>query len=158
MLRLHRHKVVTTGSHGFMRSPGRKDRGVTLLAAFFVFGSVMAFLSFLGLLLPGGPLEPIWRLNPRAHAALSDLGWWGVVLMVSVAMACVLAAIGLWVRARWGWWLALTVLSLNVVGDVLNAVLRSDPRTLIGIPIGGALILFLLRGRTQAQFDRPPAV
>jgi hypothetical protein len=30
---------------------------------------------------------------------------------------------------------------------------QRDPRTLIGIPIGGAIIYYLLSSRTRAQFD-----
>ena len=45
-----------------------------------------------------------------------------------------------------------TILVPNPVGKVLNAVVRGDLRTLIGIPIGGALILYLARRRTRAQF------
>src|SRR5437016_4674587 len=66
----------------------RRPVGLTLLTAFFVFGALMAFLAFLGLLLSGGFLEPIWRLNPDAHRALTELGAWGMLLMAAVASAC----------------------------------------------------------------------
>jgi hypothetical protein len=39
------------------------------------------------------------------------------------------------------------VLSVNLIGDLLNALLRQDPKTLIGLPIGGLLLWFLLRAR-----------
>src|SRR6266508_5049569 len=80
----------------------RRPVGLTLLTAFFVFGALMAFLAFLGLLLSGGFLEPIWRLNPDAHRALTELGAWGMLLMAVVAIACALAASGLWIQAPWG--------------------------------------------------------
>jgi len=112
----------------------------------------MAFLAFLGFLLSGGLLEPIWRLNPDAHRALTELGAWGMLLMGAVAIACALAAIGLWIQAQWGRRLAVGILAINVLGDVMNAVTRGDLRTLIGIPIGGAMIFYLLRARTRAQF------
>jgi hypothetical protein len=37
------------------------------------------------------------------------------------------------------------VLTVNLVGDSLNALLRHDLRTLIGLPVGGLLILYLLK-------------
>lgn len=46
-----------------------------------------------------------------------------------------------------------TILVLNLVGNALNAVVRGDLRTLIAIPIGGALTLYLARRRTRAQFE-----
>src|SRR2546430_14519580 len=128
----------------------RRPVGLTLLSAFFVFGALMAFLAFLGHLLSGGFLEPIWRLNPDAHRALAELGGWGMLLMAAVAIACALGAIGLWIQAQWGRRLAVGILAINLLGDLMNAVTRGDLRTLIGIPIGGAMIFFLLLGLTPA--------
>ena len=134
----------------------RRFDGLRLLGAFFAFGCLMASLSFLGLLLPGGFLEPIWRLNPRSHAELGALGAWGMALMFAVAIACGAAAVGLWRRARWGLWLGVTLLGVNLVADLLSALLRHDLRTLIGVPIGGALILYLLAASTRVQFGSSP--
>lgn len=131
----------------------RRPVGLTILAAFFAFGSLMALLASLGLLLPDGVLEPIWRLNPNALVALTALHSWGTVLMLTVGIACALAAIGLWRRALWGHHVAVGILAVNLVGDVLNAALRGDLRALIGIPIGGAMILYLLRSRTRERFQ-----
>src|SRR2546428_13942551 len=128
----------------------RRPVGLTLLTAFFVFGALMAFLAFLGLLLSGGSLEPIWRLNPDAHRALTQLGAWGMLLMAAVAIACALAAIGLWVQAQWGRRLAVGILPINLLGDVMNAVTRGDLRTLIGVPIGGGPNFFSSLGGTPA--------
>jgi hypothetical protein len=36
---------------------------------------------------------------------------------------------------------------INLIGDSLNALLRHDPRTLIGVPIGALMIWYLLRGK-----------
>ena len=130
----------------------RRPVDLILLCVFFLFGSLMAFISFLGLLLPGGFLEPIWQLNPQAHVALTGLSSWGVVLMLAVAIACALAAVGLWSRSHCGLRLAVCILVVNLLGDLLNAVLRGDLRTLIGIPIGAALLLYLLSSRTRARF------
>src|SRR2546425_6993073 len=131
----------------------RRPVGLTLLTAFFVFGALMAFLAFLVLLLTGGFLEPIWWLNPEAYRALTELGAWGMLLMAAVAIACALAAIGLWIQAQWGRRLAIGILAINLLGDVMNTVTHGDLRTLIGIPIGGAMIFYLLRARTRAQFE-----
>mgnify|MGYP001355565148 CR=1 FL=1 len=127
--------------------------GLTLLSLLFVIGSFMALLALLGLLFPGGALEPIWRLNRYAQVALMELRWWGIALMLVVATACALAAVGVWIRAPWGHRLALTILAVNLLGDLSNAVLRGDLRTLIGIPIGGAIIWYLVNPRTRSQFE-----
>jgi len=43
--------------------------------------------------------------------------------------------------------LAIGVLTVNLVGDSLNALLQHDPRTLIGLPIGGLMIFYLVKKR-----------
>lgn len=40
----------------------------------------------------------------------------------------------------------------NVVADVMNAAIRGDLRALVGIPVAGALVAYLLRSRVQGEF------
>ncbi|MEY2481559.1 MAG: hypothetical protein QOK24_87 [Verrucomicrobiota bacterium] len=68
--------------------------------------------------------------------------------MAVVGAACGLAAIGLARNAEWGRRLAIGVLTVNLIGDTLNAIVRHDLRTLIGVPIGGLMIWYLLRKRS----------
>jgi len=65
--------------------------------------------------------------------------------MLTVGTACLFAAIGLWRGTVWGTRVALTILSLNIIGDLLNTLLRHDYRALIGLPVGAAMIFFLVR-------------
>jgi uncharacterized membrane protein len=97
------------------------------------------------LLFPGSALDSLWRLNPGARVAFQSFGAWSFVLMAATGIACLFAAIGLWRSAVWGTRLALIILSINVLGDLLNALLRHDYRALIGLPIGAAMIFFLVR-------------
>jgi len=121
--------------------------GVTALSLFFAIGAITSGLSAVMLLFPGCALEPLWRLNPRAHDGFASMGSWAVLLMAAVCAASVAAAVGLWRLRRWGLWMALAILSVNLAGDTANALLAHDWRTLIGIPIGGAMILYLLARR-----------
>src|SRR4051812_33938032 len=100
--------------------------GIKLLAAFFAFGACMCLLTTALLLFPGSRLEPLWRLNPEAHAAFSSIGYWAIVLMLLVGTACALGAVGLARCAEWGRRLAIAVLSVNVMGDLANALWRHD--------------------------------
>ena len=118
---------------------------IKLLALFFAFGTTMCALTLVLLLFPGTTLDSLWHLNPGAHLAFQSLGRWSVPLMAVVGIGCALAAIGLWYCALWGIRLALTILSLNIMGDLFNALVRHDYRALIGLPIGGAMIFYLAR-------------
>ena len=106
------------------------------------------------LLFPGSALDSIWRLNPEAHAAMQSFEKWSILLMATVGTGCAFAAIGLWRGAIWGTWLAVTILSLNIVGDLFNALARYDYRALIGLPIGGAMILYLIRPHFYSAWKR----
>lgn len=122
------------------------------MTALFVIGAVAASLSCLTLLAPGSPLDIIWRLNPEGHTALLSLGRWSALLMFLVAVACALSVRGLVLRVRWGYWLVLAMLSVNLISDLGFAIVRRDPRTLIGLPIAGAILLFLLTKRVRGAF------
>ena len=126
--------------------------GVTMLAIFFGFGALMSGLASLALLFPDGALEPMWSVNPEARIGLVSLGLFGVGLMAAVSVACAAAACGLWSLTGWGYRLALALLGANIVGDAVNAIVRHDPRTLIGVPIGGLLVGYLLQPHIRVRF------
>jgi hypothetical protein len=119
--------------------------GMKLLALFFAFGTCMCALTIVLLIFPGTMLDSLWRLNPEAHAAFQSIGWLSILLMATVGTACGLAAIGLARNTTWGCWLGILVLTVNLVGDLTNALLRHDLRTLIGMPIAGAMMVYLYR-------------
>jgi hypothetical protein len=138
----------TPSSEATTRPPG-----LVLLTLFFGFGTTMSALTALALSFPGTWSEQLWRLNPAARTGFEALGNWAVPLMLLVAAACAGAAVGLWWGKLWGYRLALTVLSVNLMGDIFNALVRGDRRTLIGLPIGGAMIGYLLSRRIRERFN-----
>ena len=117
--------------------------GMKLLALFFMFGTCMCGLTIALLLFPSGVLDSLWRLNPGAHAAFQRMGRLSILLMAVVGIACTSAAIGLARNARWGRWLGILILVVNLVGDLTNAFVRHDLRTLIGVPIARVMIFYL---------------
>ena len=123
----------------------RRLVGTTLLVIFFAAGALICLVTMLALAFPGGFLEPIWRLKPEARVEFQRIGSTSIALMAVVGAAYGLAAVGLAKNAEWGRRLAIGVLAVNLVGDSLNALLRHDVKTLIGLPIGGLMILFLAR-------------
>ena len=130
----------------------QRPKGLTALGAFFIFGAAMSFTAGVGLLFPNGPLEPMWRLNPRAREGFGRMGLWAVVLMFAVCIACSFAAAGLWRGAVWGHRLAIGVLVLNLLGDAINALSGLEPRAALGVPIAGALVAYLVSDSVRAFF------
>jgi len=95
------------------------------------------------LLFPGGFLEPLWQLKPRAHQTFTGMRPLAILLMLAVSSACGAAALGLWRLTRWGYHTGLMVLAINLLGDTINALANHDWQTLIGLPVGGAMMAYL---------------
>lgn len=122
---------------------------IKVMVAFFAFGTLACSVTVAALLLPHSALDAVWRLNPEARIGFQYLGVpLAVALMATVGTACALAAVGLARGREWGRRLALVVLGVNLIGDTASAVMRHDPRTLLGLPVGGAMIWFLTARRT----------
>lgn len=126
--------------------------GRILLVIFFAAGALICLTVMLALVFPGSYLESIWRLKPDAQSQFQALGrGTSIVLMAVIAIACGLAAVGLAKNAEWGRRLAIAVLTVNLVGDSLNALFMRDAKTLIGLPIGGLMILYLVRAKRSER-------
>src|SRR5262245_53384866 len=121
----------------------KRSLGIAALSVFSFVGAVLAGLAAISLAFPGGPLEPMWQLNPRGHQGLAGLHGWAVLLLAGVSGACGITGMGLWQRRRWGYALAVAGLSVHLVGDVFNVVSGTEPRAIVGIPIVVALLVYL---------------
>jgi len=118
--------------------------GITLISLVFAFGAAMCALTIILLAFPTSSLTALWSLNPRARDAFGAMGIWAIVLMLAVGSACAFASVGLWRHRHWGLVIAIAVLSCNLVGDLLNAIVFGDRRALIGVPIATALLAYLI--------------
>ena len=117
-----------------------------------VAGSLVSLLSLISLSIPGSILEPMWRLNPRARVAFASMGAWSFALMAVVCLGCTLSAIGLWQGRIWGYRLAVGGLIVNLVGDVVNTIVGTDRRAVVGIPIVLAILVYLASQRVRSYF------
>lgn len=125
--------------------PAGRDASRVPFIAFFIFGATMCALTIVLLAFPRTPLDVLWRINPEAHDAFASHRAAAIALMSVVGLACASAAVGLAKRAAWGRRLAIAIITINLIGDLAGAILRHDPRPLIGLPIAGAMIWFLVR-------------
>jgi hypothetical protein len=139
--------------HSVPRPSPRRPPGVTALAGLFAFGTLASGLSVVSLLNPGGSLEPMWRLNPRAHEAFSHMGIWAPLLLGSVCLACAASAYGFFTGRRWGYRLGVTLLLVNLAGDLVNGALGIEPRAVIGVPIVALLLWYLSSRRVKTFFS-----
>ena len=134
-----------------MRPQRIRPAGVTVLTCLFVVGTLASGLSVISLLSPGGVLEPMWRMNPRARDSFARMGTWAPVLLSVVCLACATCAYGFFTGKRWGYRLAVGGLLVNMAGDVVNAALGIEPRAVVGVPVV-AMILWYLASRQIRSF------
>ncbi len=132
--------------------PAPPALGLYLLTAFFTAGAAAATVTAALIVWPGTRMDVIWHLNPDAQRAFQMMGSPALPLMVLVAFACAAAALGIYRRRLWGYTTACLLLVVNLLGDLGNAVLRQDLRTLIGLPIGGAILWYLSTTRVRNAF------
>ena len=128
---------------------------ITALSIFFLLGAVISFTASASLLFPNNFLAPMWRLNPRGHRGLSAIGIWAVALLAVVSVFCGLAAIGLWRRLRWGHKIAIVLIGINLIGDVANVLIGTEPRAIVGVPIAAVILAYLFSKRVRLYFERP---
>jgi hypothetical protein len=67
-------------------------------------------------------------------------------------MLCAAAAIGLWRGAKWGYWLAVGLILTNLLGNLINVALGTEPRAIAGVPIAAALLAYLIVSKTVGDF------
>ena len=145
--RLSRSIVWLMPRKKWMPNKIRRPRLITALSIFFMMGAAISLTASISLLRPNSFLEPMWRLNPRAHENLSSLGLWAVALLGSVSLFCAAAAIGLWQQSRWGYRIAIGLMIINLVGDVTNVILGTEPRAIVGVPIAAGILIYLILKR-----------
>ena len=122
-----------------------RPAGITVLSIFFWAATAITIVAAVSLLFPNAFLEPIWKLNPRARVGLGAIRLWAVLLFLVVGFACAAAGVGLWRGRWWGYCTAIAVLSLNLLGDLINAISGNEPRAIIGVPIAALIIIYLSR-------------
>jgi hypothetical protein len=125
---------------------------VNFLAGFFIFGACMSGLAAVTLCWPGTWLDRMWAINPEGHAGLLAAGRLAAMGMAVLSAFMLATACGLVARRQWARTCAAAILTLNAFGDVVSAIGRSDPRSLIGVLIAAVLVWWLARPHVRAQF------
>ena len=127
-------------------------KGIVALAILFIAGALISALAGASLLLPQSEVNQIWRFNPKAQSKLVSIGVVGPLLMISVSLLFFAAFVGLLRRSRWGYNLAVFIIGINFLADLVNVVLGTEPRAIIGLPIAGVILFYLLGQKRRSLF------
>jgi len=123
------------------------------IGVFLVFGATMAALAALTLLWTGTPFDRAWTLNPIAYSQLSTRPRLFGTMFVLLSFMLTCAAVGWFRLRRWGWGLAVTIISIQVAGDFGNLIRGDLLRGITGFLVAGGLLVYLLRPRVRRAFQ-----
>ena len=136
-----------------LNSENQRPRGFVPIGLFFVFGATMAAYAAITLVWPGTALDALWVLNKRGHEGLATMGRIAAAgfAVLSLALAC--AALGWFRRRRWGWVLGLTIIAINMAGDLGQLFIGERWKGAVGVVIAGAVLGYMLRQRVRNYFQ-----
>lgn len=137
-----------------------RPTGITLLAIVgFVSGSLHflgSFLAFVsGSWLSAAAVSPGY-FSPQSAPyvdAFGNLGFWIGLVGMAAAVVTLAAAAGLWTLMRWGYWLAIVSLCVNLVLDVAQALGGNlNISSLLGGCLAVVALGYLARPHTRHAF------
>jgi uncharacterized membrane protein (DUF2068 family) len=112
----------------------------------------MACYAAITLAWPGTFLDRAWALNPAAHQQLATLGRVLALPFLFLALALFVAGLGWFRRKRWGWLLAVIIISINLLGDLFNALRGEWVKGAVGVLIAGLLLTYMTREQVRGYF------
>ena len=133
----------------------KRPIGFVPIGLFFFFGATMATYAAVTLAVPGTILDQAWKLNPEGHAQLASLGRIMGVPFLVLATALFLAGVGWFRRHTWGWRLGVTLIAINMAGDLFNLVFRRELlKGTVGVVVAGLLLVYMSRARVRNYVQR----
>lgn len=141
-----------------MESGERKiPAGFVPIGVFFVFGAIMSAYAAITLLVPGTFLDALWALNKHGHEGLAVLGRLAALPFAILFPMLGLAAVGWFRRRHWGWVLGVTIIAINMAGDVGQFVFGERWKGAVGVAIAGLLLICMTRAGVRNYFRREGA-
>ena len=114
----------------------------------------MAAFAGLTLLVPGTSLDTLWTLNKRGHEGLAALGRLAALPFVVLSPMLGIAAAGWFRRRRWGWMLGVTIIAINLAGDLGQIAFGERWKGAVGVAIAGLLLIYMTRSNVRSHFTR----
>jgi len=132
--------------------PSRSPADFFALGVFFFFGSLLATFAAITLLKPGTFLDEAWKLNMSAHEQMLALGRVVGIPFIVLAVVLFLAGVG-WIRRRyWGWVLGVSVIGINLAGDITHFFLGDRLKSGVGVVIASLLLFYMTREKVRGYF------
>lgn len=122
--------------------------------AFLALATLLSALAGASLLAPGGPLDVIWRVKPKAHAELLAMGPLAGIGFLGLSVIMAAASVGCFARRRWGWGLAVVIFVVNGLADGARIAFGAPLEGAIGVTAAALIVWWLAQVRVRATFRR----
>lgn len=129
-----------------------RPAGFIPIGIFFFFGSLMATYAATTLFIPGTFLDKAWELNKSAHIQLAEIGRIMAAPFALLSVVLFLAGVGWFKRRRWGWILGVSVIAVNLTGDLIHLALGNWLGSAVGVAIAGLLLIYMTRPGVRNYF------
>lgn len=126
--------------------------GVLVIASFFALATGILLLVGTALLAPGSVFEAIWDLYPPRRSLLMPYRTWLAPGFLILAIAMASASIGCYRHRKWGWWLAVTIFTVNGLSDAAQFLLGHLMEGGIGVTVAAAILFYFSRPEVRATF------
>lgn len=131
----------------------KRPAAVPVVAGFLFAAAAIAAVVGCSLLFPGTLLDRLWALNKPGEAAFRALGRISGVLLLLLCAVTLAAALGLLLRRKWAWWLAVVLFAMNAAGDAVGFAVTGDwLRGASGILIASIFLYALTRHPVRRYF------
>ena len=127
-------------------------KGIIAIGISLFFGASMAFLAGTTLVWRGTILDRMWAINAPAYRQLAPFGKTVGIPFLLFGATLAVAGTGWFKRRVWGWRLAVSIIAVQVLGDLVNAFMGDLVRGGVGFVIAGALLVYLLRPQVKCAF------
>jgi hypothetical protein len=135
-------------------SEKHRPRTVIVLAGFLFLATPVALVTGTSLLFPGPWWNRMWELNPPAYAAFSRLSTASGIMLLALSVVTALTGTGLLLGKRWAWWIAVSIFTLDGLGDAFTLFVKRDAaRGGSGLLIALVFLFCLFRPAVQRYFD-----
>jgi len=145
-------KIQMSGAFRPASRPQDRPLGYNAIGVFLFFGATMASYAAATLAFRGTILDRGWILNPVAHQQLATLGRVMAFPFMFLALMLFLAGLGWFRQRRWGWILAIMIISMNLLGDLFNAFRGEWLKGALGVLIAGGLLAYMTRPQIRDYF------
>jgi hypothetical protein len=117
-----------------------------------LFGFLMTTYAAITLARPGTILDRAWVLNPMAYGQLAPLGKFVALPFVALAATLFAAGVGWFRRRYWGWILGVSLIAMNMIGDLINIFRGELLKGMVGAGVAGLLLVYMTRLRVRNYF------